>query len=407
MSQLSPFIISDDEDQVQTPAGSTLSLDHCFQSPVQDPDESLFLHSPSLDSLFSDATPMSVATEPQTPLDRPATLLDSPPQEAPIDLIENRGTRRKPYDPVLARWCFTCNNPGDFRPGERPSVAYMIFQLEAGKEGTQHLQGYVRFTQKKRLSTVRNTWKATPMEFCHWEPAKAPEHANRKYCSKEEGRIDGPWEYNSDNFKKNAGVQGNRSDLEAVINKINEGASAKTVAALHPSEYIKYGKGIDAYAAVIREPDGIRTELRQVAVEVLYGPTGTGKTWRTFHKYKGHHYFALPGRDTWGNYEYEPIVIFDEFDADKWTIQQMNAFCDCYPCKLDCRYKDKYLAATKIIILANSHPHEWWKMRSTRSLQNAFFRRITACYEITKRTDDPEWTEEQPIKVDPIIDQFS
>lgn len=348
---------------------------------------------------------------PPTLLDSPASLFESPqaptpsspPQAAPSKASKSRD---KPYDPVVFRWCFTLNNPGNFRPCDLSCVNYMIFQLEKGKEGTPHLQGYVRFVQKKRLSAVKNAWHDTPMNTAHWEPARYPERVNHDYCSKSKTHLDGPWEHKPQNYKESSGVQGHRSDLDAVLQTIDSGASFRTIATSHPIEWIKYNKGLQSYATVTKEPEDIRTDLRQVSVEILFGPTNTGKTFRTFHKYKGECYFVKPGRDPWGNYEYEPIIIFDEFDPEQWSIQKMNDICDVYPCKLDCRYQDKFLAATKVIIIANSHPHQWWFL-ARRALQNAFFRRITCAYNITKRKDDPEWTEEQPIFIEQIEDQFN
>jgi len=51
----------------------------------------------------------------------------------------------------IRNWCFTLNNPDDkdvqriIDSEYRGSVNYMVFGVEYGKSGTQHLQGYIEF----------------------------------------------------------------------------------------------------------------------------------------------------------------------------------------------------------------------------------------------------------------------
>jgi len=40
------------------------------------------------------------------------------------------------------RWCFTINNPGDFRVAFVPAqMEFLVWQLERGEAGTVHIQG--------------------------------------------------------------------------------------------------------------------------------------------------------------------------------------------------------------------------------------------------------------------------
>ena len=89
-------------------------------------------------------------------------------------------------------WCFTLNNPDAFRPGLTDTIQYICYQLETGSQGTPHLQGVV---QMKRFSTLKMV-KTAISDKIHAEKmmAKNPEDAI-SYCRKEEGRLDGPWEY--------------------------------------------------------------------------------------------------------------------------------------------------------------------------------------------------------------------
>jgi len=46
-------------------------------------------------------------------------------------------------------WCFTLNNPEEeLAVNEWDGIAYAVWQLEIGEEGTVHYQGYVNFSSR-------------------------------------------------------------------------------------------------------------------------------------------------------------------------------------------------------------------------------------------------------------------
>lgn len=104
----------------------------------------------------------------------------------------NNGTLYRP-----TRWCFTWNNPEDNYADilrewyESDVIKYGVCQLEEGEEtNTKHLQGYVEFKKQKTLAGCKKLIKQA-----HWAPAAADGETNRKYCTKEETRKEGPWEW--------------------------------------------------------------------------------------------------------------------------------------------------------------------------------------------------------------------
>lgn len=85
------------------------------------------------------------------------------------------------------RWCFTVNNylPDDV---ERISTlvssgtaTYAVFGYERGDSGTEHLQGFVRFTKQYRLAAA----KALISPRAHLEPARGNDKQASEYCKKE------------------------------------------------------------------------------------------------------------------------------------------------------------------------------------------------------------------------------
>lgn len=275
------------------------------------------------------------------------------------------------------RWVFTLNNPGDFRPDFNvPSVHYAIYQLERGENGTPHLQGYIRFANRKRFTTV--------MRFLdnpryHIEPARGSEQQCHDYCSKADTRIEAPHEFKAENFQEDQGKQGRRSDLQAVADELKANKPLKDIFADHPTTCIKFHAGVVKTAAMIKPLPPI---ARDKEVLVFWGETNTGKTHWAMTLFPGL-YSVAPGRGPWDTYEGEETVLFDEFDWTQWPITDMNRFLDKWRCQLNCRYANKYLDATRVVICANSSPAVWYQGQGWNFVA-ALRRRLTTCYHFTR-----------------------
>ncbi|CAB96405.1 33.24 kDa master Rep protein [Subterranean clover stunt virus] len=86
-------------------------------------------------------------------------------------------------------WCFTLNNP--LAPlSLHESMKYLVYQTEAGDNGTIHYQGYVEM--KKRTSLVQMK-KLLP--GAHLEKRRGSQGEARAYAMKEDSRVEGPWEF--------------------------------------------------------------------------------------------------------------------------------------------------------------------------------------------------------------------
>ncbi len=91
-------------------------------------------------------------------------------------------------------WTITLNNPTIedlifFRdPTIRASASHYVAQLEVGSAGTPHVQGYVRWTNAKAFAPTKAL-----LRNAHIEAARGSIEDNRKYCTKPEGRLEGPW----------------------------------------------------------------------------------------------------------------------------------------------------------------------------------------------------------------------
>lgn len=135
-------------------------------------------------------------------------------------------------------WCFTINNPTDEDKPDDWGATYVKYQLEKGDDGTPHHQGYCEFDKLKRITALKKV-----NARAHWEQREGTQAQAIEYVSKEETRVEGPWELGTPAVSH----QGKRTDLDAAIDTLRtEGLAA--CREQHATAYLKYYKGFKTIA---------------------------------------------------------------------------------------------------------------------------------------------------------------
>jgi len=296
-----------------------------------------------------------------------------------------------------ARWVFTVNNPDDWTPLWRPAaMAYLVWQYEKGEVGgTVHIQGYVRFTARKDLRAAKNTLNR---QDAHMEVAHGTEQQCHDYCTKaetryREGEVHGE-------LKPDEGKQGRRSDLEAATDRIKKGAAMKEIAEEFPSDFVRYHAGFQAFADAVRPSPPLS---RSLEILVLWGESGQGKTHRAMEILPTAYVVVGCGRDPFGMYSGQLDLIVDEFQPDEWKLPLLLRMLDKWKQPLDCRYRDRFAAWTRVVICTNLTPDSWYTNRLlyTEAQTNALRRRVNGCCRnVTSRDtcvsalpNEPRWPE--------------
>lgn len=127
-------------------------------------------------------------------------------------------------------WTFTLNNYTDEDDARLQSLSgeldYIVFGREVGDSGTRHLQGFLKFSSKRRMQQVKNAIGGNP----HVEVARNPVAA-AQYCKKD-----------GDYFESGVlGAAGKRSDIDEFKESVKSGVfDIKILRDLHSDVVARY-----------------------------------------------------------------------------------------------------------------------------------------------------------------------
>lgn len=276
----------------------------------------------------------------------------------------------------------------EWKPAE---MDYMVWQRERCPETQRlHVHVYIRYKGRKYMNTVK---RSLGREDAHVELRKGDEKSCRDYCTKEESRVEAGTEHGV--YDETKGRQGKRTDLEDCAAMITAGRPMVEVAQAHPGDFIRYHRGFEAFANVLKPAPPVQ---RDVMVTVFCGPTGTGKTHRVLTQYPD--CYSVPeGKNPWDQYSSQPVIFLDEFDWKSWPVDTIKKVLDKWRYPLACRYNNKYAEWTHVVICANSSPVEWYNDGSIGPAHlDAFRRRIRGrCYWVTAQEQTIEQMDPIPI----------
>lgn len=257
-------------------------------------------------------------------------------------------------------YVFTINNPTE---EETPSLEkwgaqYLVFQKERGESGTDHFQGYVYFKGKQRMSYLKKL-----NSRAHWEVRRGTHDEAYAYCTKEDTRIDGPFE-----FGIAPNQQGKRTDIELLFDGVKAGKPLKELAEEHTNVYVRYHKAVLHLKGMYFEK---RTEKPLVCW--YYGETGTGKTRKAFEENPDAYFKDMSNGKWWDGYEQQSCVVFDDMRKDIFKLHELLRILDRYPLQVEYKGGSIPFNSPKIIITSCYHPA---KMYETNENIQQLLRRI-------------------------------
>ena len=232
---------------------------------------------------------------------------------------------------------------------EAEGVGYLVAQVErAPTTGCLHIQGYCELSERRSMRQLKDDIFGSNQ--IHLERSRGTWEQNKAYCTKEQTREAGPWEFGTHL------AQGRRSDLQDVAGMVLAGSAFADIARAHPTSWIRYGKGVVALrAAVLDEPRDWPAD-----VHVFVGPTETGKS-RAAHDEGGDSVYVLcdPAGKWWDGYCGQQTVIIDDFRGEIGFTYLLKLL-DRYPMQVQTKGGWTNLSARHWYITSNLPVEDWY-----------------------------------------------
>lgn len=221
-------------------------------------------------------------------------------------------------------WLGTKNNPEipaqEFLEGLHVSTraTYTCGQLERGSSGTTHVQFFMNFATKARMSQITKVDSKL-----HLEPVLVNNGAHT-YCMKEDTRVEGPWEFGVRPLQRN-----NKTDWDSVKALAKANHLDEIPAQIYVSHYSKL-KAIAKDHMVLPPPT---PHTKGVWIT---GPSGCGKSRLARERYPE----AYPKlcNKWWDGYKGQKAVIMDDIGPEHECLgQQLKVWADHYSCILEAK----------------------------------------------------------------------
>lgn len=230
-------------------------------------------------------------------------------------------------------------------------MRHLVYQLEKGENGGYlHWQGCVTF-----LTNTRRTAAQSKLGFpcqAHLEPTRSASAVT--YCTKELTRVEGPFEFGVKITK------GARTDLSKIPELIQSGKNETWFMMEQPGLYLKYHGGL---GRMIRRLTSLkaRTKRRTIRLTVLWGESGTGKTWEAWNRYPNAYEWSTGVE--FNDYNGEKEVFIDEFDKLDFTRYKWEYWLrlfDIYSFSARILYGTVPILADTFILTMNQEPSTMW-----------------------------------------------
>jgi len=225
-----------------------------------------------------------------------------------------------------------------------PWVTFLSWQLEMCETTNKpHHQVYMECSGKKSYAQIQ----AIPgFDGAHIETRKGTQEQNIAYTTKEDTRLEGPWTYGE------AKLQGRRSDLEEMKEKVDKNISLKNLWDENFSSMVRYHRSFKEYKR-IRTP--VRDE--RTLIYIICGASGVGKSQLAKEIFPDAYW--KPNNKWWDDYDGQESVVWDEFKG-QYPYRDLLRILDSTPLTLETKGASCQFTSKIVIFTSNFHPSKWY-----------------------------------------------
>lgn len=257
-------------------------------------------------------------------------------------------------------WLCTLNNPISGEDTlrsihEQTGATYTCGQLERGESGTLHLQFFLNFIQKARLTKIT---KVNPKIHC--EPVLVNNGADT-YCMKDDTRVEGPWEFGVRPLKRNSKVDWDLIKAQAKANQLED-----IPGQIYVTHYPKL-------KAIAKDHMAFPPDTDHTKGIWIHGVSGVGKSRMARKQYPG----AYPKlcNKWWDGYQGQKAVIMDDIGLDHACLgQQLKIWADHYSCLLETKGGGLPAEFDWFIVTSQYTIEDIWQDEATRDALNRRFK---------------------------------
>lgn len=280
--------------------------------------------------------------------------------------------------PSAARdWCFTINHPQPYHVKHLWNLdyGYIAWQVEVGEEGTPHIQGFVQFREKQRLTAIIEMMVGgdEQQNSGHWSKRRGtPEEASH-YCLKPVERACGApltdgcqckhckglERFDNVSFEEGSMSMDPQTELKTVCSVLKAKGLTHTIERF-PSVYVKFNHGIDKLSNRYTQRRDFKTQ-----VTVLWGVPGSGKTRYAMEAFPSPYKLCVSGgkgqTDFFGDYhpDHHQTVVVDDFYGN-WRYTTFLQVADRYATEVHTKGGFLQFLGSHLVITSNVTPHEWY-----------------------------------------------
>ena len=257
------------------------------------------------------------------------------------------------------------------------TAAFILLGYEFSESGSSHIQGYVRFPNPRAFNSVKAVISgALPSAFVEqcWDIDAAIKYCKKGGSWEEFGGVPQSIYYRPRTLRFQSCLE-----TKALRRSCRRSKPSHTHRLRSPKKS-GLSHSIAKYAA--------HNRIRDCPAQVLYmwGPTGVGKTTSTEYVLQGLDlgYYKKPPGDRWfDGYNFQRIIIFDEFTGSV-PLHQWNGLCDPSPPLLEVKGAKLPNAASHYIILSNRSAEEQYPQVKDDKPEEwrAYRRRIQSCHHV-------------------------
>lgn len=268
-------------------------------------------------------------------------------------------------------WCFTMFADGERDIGTKYEMLketecmYIVYQVEKCPEsGREHIQGFVQMKNARLMKSMKTVLNDNTV---HLEMRSGSVKQASDYCKKDESRNG---EYSVVEIGDIQGLrQGQRNDIAEVYEMICAGSTSEEICEYNPGLHAKYYKWIEK---CINDKMGRECgKFKQIQVEVMYGPGGTGKTSYIMAKHGAENVYKLEkgnNDNLWfDGYKGQKVLLIDDFYG--WIkYGKMLNLLDGYKMMLEIKGGVTYSNWDFVYITSNDAVDKWYKQGLTGAL---------------------------------------